>query len=226
MISEKTVELNVTAELLNFLFTVTKRTHTAIAPSQRAEGKLGYDVAYRGSARVALIQYKRAYPNGSVWSWRLNRTRLKDQHQRLQRLESLGLLVFYAFPYFCMPAEVASKRMQLLKWTFWYRPSAIKPPGGPTGYHNVFFDSNCARWWVSSPEEFNLPAPLSISAVVNSLGAESAVVQYERLDAMLNKALLDPDEPPEDEAISTEEWGSSLSAQSLILCDESVDSDA
>jgi hypothetical protein len=40
MISEKTVELNVTAELLNWLRYVTGRTHTAIGPSQRAEAKL------------------------------------------------------------------------------------------------------------------------------------------------------------------------------------------
>lgn len=47
MISEKTVELNTTAELLAWLRYVTGITHTAIGPSQRQEAVLGYDVLFR-----------------------------------------------------------------------------------------------------------------------------------------------------------------------------------
>jgi hypothetical protein len=45
LISEKTVELNLTAELLSWLLKVTGRTHYVVAPSQRLEAKLGFDQA-------------------------------------------------------------------------------------------------------------------------------------------------------------------------------------
>ena len=212
MISEKTVELNVTAELLNFLFRLTKRTHTAIAPSQRAEGKVGYDVAYLGSARAALIQYKRAHVDRAIWSWQLNRTRVRDQHRRLQTLEAAGLPVYYAFPLFYTPAEVVSKRVQLLKYTFWYPPSLIQPPGGPTGHHTVFYDPARQRWWVSSPEEIELAPPRSITEVAEAFGDEAEPLEWEHLETMLNEILAGADEPFEREAFSE---------QSLVVHPES-----
>src|SRR5687768_4696683 len=115
MISEKTVELDVTAEMLAWLRWVTGDTHTAIGPSQAQEAILGYDVSFHASSTAAaLIQYKRAYVNGSLWTWRLNRTKRKDQHVRLQLLEAQGSPVFYAFPHFATVANLVSSRRRLL----------------------------------------------------------------------------------------------------------------
>ena len=100
MISEKTVELNLSRQIADWFQFMTLRQHFVIAPSQQDEGYLGYDVELVGGFRVMLIQYKRAYVTGDRWTWRLNRTRLRDQHERLQRLEANGLLVYYGFPHF------------------------------------------------------------------------------------------------------------------------------
>src|SRR5688572_16794133 len=111
MISEKTVELNVTAELLNWLRYLTGVTHTAIGPSLSQEGVWGYDVSFHGTASsAALIQFKRAYVKGPLWTWHLNRTSNQDQHARLQFLESQGYTVFYAFPYFATPTQLVARR--------------------------------------------------------------------------------------------------------------------
>lgn len=116
MISEKTVELSTTAELLAWLYRTTGVTHTAIGLTMRQEGVLGHDVSYHGSsAAAALIQYKRANVDKPLWTWRLNRTAKQDQHKRLQYLESCGYPVFYAFPHFASISELVSLRVQLLK---------------------------------------------------------------------------------------------------------------
>ena len=65
MISEKTVELNVTTEFMNWMWKVHRTTFTAIAPTQREEAKLGYDVSIIASGFGFYIQYKRAHLKGS-----------------------------------------------------------------------------------------------------------------------------------------------------------------
>lgn len=47
MISEKTVELNLTTELINWFFAQTRRTHYVLAPSSRDESMLGFDALTR-----------------------------------------------------------------------------------------------------------------------------------------------------------------------------------
>jgi hypothetical protein len=60
MISEKTVELNLTTQLINCFYYVTGQIHYALAPSQRQEGQLGFDVSVTAPGGGVLIQYKRA----------------------------------------------------------------------------------------------------------------------------------------------------------------------
>lgn len=55
-----------------------------------------------------------------MWTWKLNRTTRRDQHTRLQFLESLGYPVFYAFPHFATPAQLVALRRRLLVTTSWY----------------------------------------------------------------------------------------------------------
>src|SRR5438876_1102727 len=101
MISEKTVELNLTTEWLNYLFGRTHRVHFALAPSQQLEATLPIDALLTSrSGGGILLQYKRAYVAGADWTWLLNRTSARDQHKRLQAMESRGFAVFYAFPFF------------------------------------------------------------------------------------------------------------------------------
>ncbi len=161
MISEKTAELNLTTELINWFFSRTKKVHFAIGPSLKQEAKLGFDVAVGGGAGV-LIQYKRAYVNGSKWKWHLNRTKSRDQHLRLQNLEAHGIPVFYAFPHFSTIADIQAHRRKLLVKTFWFKPSAIMPTGGPTGHHDVVYDEATGSWAVHSEQPTEIGAPLTI----------------------------------------------------------------
>jgi len=204
MISEKTVELNLTTELLNWLWVVTQRTHFVIGPTQREEARLGYDAGFYGSGPGLLIQFKKAHVTGSKFKWELNRTKLKDQHERLQRLEASGIPVFYAFPRFHRVREVASGRRQLLTKTFWFRPSAIQAPGGPRGHHEVLFDSAAKTWKVSSPDPVPIPNPTSLDEVVSSITrgpiGEAAM---EDLVATVNRVLFSEgvDPPRNDVAV-------------------------
>jgi len=190
MISEKTVELNLTTELINWFGWVTGTPHFALAPSQRLEGMLGFDVALGGGIGV-LIQYKRAYVSGNTWRWHLNRTALKDQHARLQALEALGFPVFYAFPFFHLPLEIRNYRRRLLPRTFWFKPSQINPVGGPTGYHDVIYDASTGAWSVHSKIPTELSAPLTIDAVANEIDGQSREENLEKLMMAFNTTVLE-----------------------------------
>ena len=140
-------------ELINWASWQTRVTHFALAPSQLQEGLVGFDTSIQVNGTGILILYKSAIVSGSHWQWHLNRTKMRDQHLRLQTLESCGIPVLYAFPFFHTPHEIGINRWGLLKNTFWSLPSQINPPGGLTGFHDVHFDSLTRRWWVTSEEE-------------------------------------------------------------------------
>lgn len=196
MISEKTVELNLTTELINWASWVTNRTHFALAPSQLQEGTLGFDTSIQTRGNGLLIQYKRAYVNGPHWQWHLNHTARRDQHLRLQLLESMNIPVFYAFPHFHTPYEVETRRRRLLHSTFWFRPSRINPSGGPTGHHSVHYDSTSGRWWVASDREEALPPPDNTGVLLDSLQDETNNKNLERVFYAFNNVMskeLDPE---------------------------------
>lgn len=218
MISEKTVELNTTSELLAWLYYVTGVTHTAIGPSQQQEGTWGYDVSFHGgSTAAALIQYKRAYVAGSVWTWKLNRTTRQDQHARLQFLESLGYPVFYAFPQFATPAQLVALRRRLLVATWWYPPSYIQPPGGPLGHHEVTYDAGTGKWQVSSPERVDLRPPLTIGHVVQAMEDQARRhMSIEEFAATINRVVLAADQQF-SAAGDEREAESDFTGQSLLL---------
>lgn len=218
MLSEKSVELNLTAELLTWLRYVTGVTHTAIGPSQAEEGVWGYDVSFHGGgSAAALIQYKRAYVNGSIWTWRLNRTKRQDQHARLQFLESVGYPVFYAFPQFATPSQLAAWRRRLLTATWWYPPSYINPPGGPTGHHEVTLDTSSGVWTVHSPEPVQIRPPLTIAALAHELEEHAERdMSIEEFVSTINRVMLAADHT--FESVGNElEAESDFAGQSLVI---------
>jgi hypothetical protein len=196
VITEKTVELNLTAELLNWLYGITKRTHYVIAPSQQQEGKLGFDAGFYGSGPGLFIQFKRAWVKKSVWTWRLNRTAEEDQHERLQILESLGVPVFYAFPQFSTTQELVQWRRQLLTHTLWVRPRELRPPGGPTGPHDLLFDAASGSWQLSSPEPLSIEQPgIPLEAVVSTFRREWREGQLTEFLDLVNMMLFSSEAP-------------------------------
>ncbi|MFB9026017.1 hypothetical protein QSH50_001700 [Xanthomonas arboricola pv. pruni] len=168
MISEKTVELNLTTEFINWLSHQHNTLYFALGPTQAQEAQWGFDAGVFGNSTGALIQYKRAYVNGSVWEWRLNRTKAKDQLFRLQQLEAAGHAVFYAFPYFHTLSQLQTNRRRLLLHTFWFKPSQIVPSGGPNGHHEVRYDSTTKKCSVHSEEGIEMPPPMSLGEVISA----------------------------------------------------------
>jgi hypothetical protein len=174
MISEKTVELNLTTELVNWLFYTTRIRPYILAPSQQQEGFWGFDtsIGFPGGTGI-LIQYKRAYVNRlPVYRFHLNRTKKRDQHLRLQILESTGFPVYYAFPIFHMPAEIIGNRRRLLLRTEFVRPSRIRPIGGPTGHHEVQHNAATGQWTVHSDDEAYFEGTENFKKVYENMTAE------------------------------------------------------
>lgn len=144
MISEKTVELNLTTELVNYLYVVTGVRPYILAPSQTQEGVLGFDatIGFPGTGRPYLIQYKRAEfrVRKNEYLYHLNHTAKQDQHLRLYILERMGWDVFYALPLFHTPTQVITNRQHLLPKTLYIKPSSMIPVGGISamvGHHEV-----------------------------------------------------------------------------------------
>jgi hypothetical protein len=162
----------------------TGRNHFLVGPSQQEEGHLGYDVELVGGFRAVLIQFKRAYVSGNRWTWRLNRTRRKDQHERLRVLESNGLQVYYAFPQYSTIQELRVIGWALPYWTHWFRPHQINPPGGPLGYHQVQLDAATGTWSVASrPVDIGQPEPFD--TVISSVNESRVFESTSELQARL-----------------------------------------
>jgi len=183
MISEKTVELNVTTEFMNWMWKVHHSTFTAIAPTQRQEAKLGYDVSISAKGFGFYIQYKRAHLKGAEYIYDLNRTAARDQHKKLCALESTGVPVFYALPVFTTVSEVVRYRRQLLFHTLWLPPSSIPVPGGGVGHHEVHYEQSTGRHWVTSEEEIDFTPEHSGIDVITRL-LESSGKKNNLMEAM------------------------------------------
>lgn len=144
MISEKTVELNLTTELVNYMYIVTGVRPYILAPSQPQEATFGFDtsIGYPTTGKPYLIQYKRAEfrVRKKEYLYHLNHTSNQDQHLRLYVLELMGWDVFYALPLFHLPTDVINKRQHLLPETLYLKPSWMIPVGGipaMVGHHEV-----------------------------------------------------------------------------------------
>jgi hypothetical protein len=153
MISEKTVELNITTELVNWYFSEWSVRPFILAPSQPKEATLGYDVQIGTiSGKSLFIQYKRAEKDAVGFAFHLNRTAKKDQLALLKNLEAKGAKVVYALPLFCEEAEVKKYRRFLLPHMLFIRPSKICPKGGDIGEHTIKYDTTTKSCRVFSEE--------------------------------------------------------------------------
>jgi hypothetical protein len=191
VISEKTVELNLTADLVYVLQVATGHTYYAVGLTQQQESALAYDVAIKSALPPLLVQFKRAETRQRFLRWTLNQTRLRDQHLRLQRLESVGLAVVYAFPLFADEQALRVPRPDLLSATAFVRPSAIRPVGGSTGTHHVRRDMVSGRWTVHSPEGEELSSPMDFMGVyryMQALNDRRRRISPEALIATLEEA--------------------------------------
>lgn len=156
IISEKTVELNLSIEIANFLFSRHGRPAFAWGPTLRQEARWGFDAAFGLQGRFIYIQFKRAYVEGPGHVFHLNRTAARDQHQKLQALEASGVAVRYALPRFTTIRHIEVHRRGLLvpPHTAWLRPSQIAMPNGGVGHHDLHIHPS-RRWLTSDPVELS-----------------------------------------------------------------------
>ena len=193
MISEKTVELNLTTELVNWLFYHTGIRPYILAPSQRDEGTLGFDtsITIPTFGRPFLIQYKRAklLQNGE-YKYKINDTANQDQHNRLLFFERQGFFVFYALPIFTTSNEVISYRRRLLKITAFRAPSSILLPGGPIGKHSVYYNPTTYGWRVRS-EEVKLNGSSTYEEIFKKYIAEMKEMDIKKFLLKCNKTIFE-----------------------------------
>lgn len=189
MISEKTVELNITTELVNWLYVKTGIRPYILAPSQRQEGVLGFDTAvgFPANGRPFLLQYKRAEfrKRKGEYLYHLNHNVTRDQHLRLYILELLGCDVFYALPLFHLATEVVLYRQHLLPMTLYLKPSAMIPATGMTGHHEVRYNIATGLITIHSDEGVEITERFDFKDIVNLYNVQGD--DQEKLSSFVNK---------------------------------------
>lgn len=194
MISEKTVELNLTIEFVNWLKYHTKNYPFILAPSQSDEGALGFDVSISSSILgiPILIQYKRAEKlKSGKYKYKINYTSKQDQHLRLQYLQKKGFLVFYAFPIFHQVNEIINYRRKLLTKTGFITPLSIKFSSGPIGHHTVYYEPYTNVWSAKS-DEIELKKPIDYKELYNTyLINKTDEIAYEKNMQSIGKFLIE-----------------------------------
>lgn len=190
-ISEKTVELNFTLELVNYLSVRSGRSCFAWGPTLRQEANWGFDAAIGLSGRFIYIQYKKATVEGPGYVYPLNRTTARDQHSRLLQLESMGVSSWYLLPKFTTLNEIAAGRRRLLTRpnSTWIKPSQIPVPNGGTGHHDLHIHPT-RTWLTSDPIEMSEPEDWNAFDVVNG-GTPLENGNSQRWEEMFQKVFRD-----------------------------------
>lgn len=178
MISEKTVELNLTCELMNYFYKHLGRRVFSIGPSSIQEASFPYDAYVGLPATGFFIQYKRAYVTKDHWKWYINHTKAEDQHRKLQQMQTRGLDVYYALPMFHTPTELTRYRGRLLLQTLWPEPNNLSFPGGPIGRHTIHYNSSKNAFWMTSDEEKPIERPSSFDDVIMKMLNNSKPFSY------------------------------------------------
>ena len=135
----------------------------------------------------------------------------KSQHARLQFLERRGFRVFYAFPFFHLPAEVLRFRKKLLPKVCWYRPTLINLPGGPVGEHDLHHNPSTGRWW-ANPDPLDQDGPGDFESFIEITSQPVRIGDLESMLAAANHIMFDFDTPN-----GAEEADDSLAAGQFVL---------
>ncbi len=128
MVAEKTLELNLTAELLDYYRRTINPACFFKGLTLREEGIWGYDTSLvRGGtvSEILFFQYKAFRKNKQHFF--INNNRNKDQHQLLLNIALTPRSVFYIFPLFNTDLDVSKASPNLLQKTYFVDVSEIGP---------------------------------------------------------------------------------------------------
>jgi hypothetical protein len=155
MVAEKTLELNITAELLEYYRMFDSKCYFK-GLTLREEGIQAYDGALmRGGSVLGVLffQYK-ALKKGISYFW-INNNRNRDQHNILLNLALMPRSVFYVFPLFMTDQDVANRSPNLLQETYFVDVRDIGPL--TPQWHRVEIDTtNLQATVYSEPKKVKL----------------------------------------------------------------------
>jgi hypothetical protein len=194
-LTEKTVELNVIAELLSVIWGRTHRAAIATGPSLKEKGSLPYDIRIDLEGRPFFVQFKRAHRKGHELHYEINFNQEVDQHDRLLNLERFGFAVVYCLPIFDTVATLNSNRSKLLnpQATMWIRPSNLTFSPSHFGHHHLIFDTRSRLLKRNKTAFPKKNSPLSFDMFWDEMLAKGEFGQdkftqtdYERVHSALN----------------------------------------
>lgn len=162
----------------------------AIGPTLQQEARWGIDGAIGRAARFMFIQFKRAIPERGGYRYELNRTKQKDQHEKLCKLEDAGWLVRYAFPLFHELTHIAANRGWLLTrgHMAWYRPKQLPIRRGTVGHHDMHIHGR--RCFVTT-QPVEAPQPEDIGQLMASFREQEPIKVTNELAEKLSLQLDD-----------------------------------
>jgi hypothetical protein len=142
-LSEKTFELNYTADFLRLVRGITGLPVSAYGPSAFEEAQLGFDARMDYALGIEFyVQYKRPkrHPRTGDWTFRINEVQQRNQHQLLHTLAQRRP-TRYCFPlfddYMAFRLYGGTRRLLWPPFVFWCDPRHIAIPANTRAVHTV-----------------------------------------------------------------------------------------
>lgn len=180
MLNEKTLELNLTKEILEICREFDQHAF-AFGTTLRQESQYGYDSRILGNIpqfwRGSVFQYKKAKKSmrtlsgESVFAFQINNNTYRDQHAILHRFtggrRNIGL---YVLPAFTTLRELNNFLPDLLNWTFFVDVTSISP----------YIVGN-------QPHEIRIYPQTSMGILLSDTEREIEVISSDEFKALLSK---------------------------------------
>jgi len=146
-LTEKTLELNITAELAHLGRQAVYRPYF-IGFSQFQELTKGADTYYSTGAKIGFFQFKKGYPRSYFLTFYINNNVPHfNQHHTLCKTNSLSGACRYVFPMISTNKDVYTHRGNLLYWTAFISPQLFNTLIPPDTHHRVrmYYDGTWER---------------------------------------------------------------------------------
>lgn len=157
MINEKTLELNISHELMESLRWLGYDS-VLVGLTQLQEQAKGFDAGIAMKTRVVLIQYKRGIRRREWISFHLNANSGRNQNDRLRDMSGgLRGVSFYALPRVCSWLELFIHRGHILDRTIFYDVLDVPIPAGDRRLHTTRLHPDGSISVLSKPREANHP---------------------------------------------------------------------
>lgn len=156
LLTEKTLELNIIAELAYISRKAGYRPYF-IGFSQLEEISNGLDSHFRAGAKIGFFQFKRGYPRSDFFTFYINNNAPHfNQHITFSKTNLATNACCYVFPLIASNKDVYFCRGALLEWTAFLSPKCFDPLNPSNTRHRVrmyfsgkwrlYSESNDGNW--------------------------------------------------------------------------------